>query len=198
MALILILMIVMVLDFVAFALALVAEQWRSTAKVMIHEEWNFGFQGGYSYCVYDSNMSTVLGITASALLLASQVLTLKPSCWCCNRKTWNSKGSSAFATVLLIICWLTFFIAEACLLVGSVIIAYRTKEKIILSAPDTLHCQTLRKGVFEAGASFVLLTSLASKSYHVCYADPNEDLQTNDNGENSEKLVGDLHNASVR
>ncbi|XP_038688592.1 uncharacterized protein LOC119987744 [Tripterygium wilfordii] len=177
----LVLMEAMVLDISAFVLALFAEQWRSSAKIIMDEELN------NFYCLYDSSISTVLGIAAFSLLSRSQKLTMKPTLWwCCKPKTTSSPNrSSACAIVLPIISWLTFFTAEACLLLGSMINVNHKEYRTIFG--QHLHCQTLRKGVFEAGAAFIVLTSLASNFYHVCYTEQNEDLQTINNG-----------NASVR
>ncbi|KAF5730658.1 hypothetical protein HS088_TW19G00251 [Tripterygium wilfordii] len=157
-------------------------KYKGKAKIVTDEDFN------YCYCLYDPNISTVLGITAFSLLLASQVLTMKPIWCCCKPKTSSSNRSSACAIVLLIVSWLTFLIAEACLLFGSVVNAKRTKYRTIFVANDDLHCETLRRGVFEAGAAFVVLTSLASKFYHVCHIEPNEDLEADNNGEKNEKL----------
>ncbi|KAF2314306.1 hypothetical protein GH714_025224 [Hevea brasiliensis] len=125
--------VVFVLDFIAFALALQAEQMRSTAKVVTDLEFK------YNYCVYDSEIATSLGITATVLLLVSQVLTMR----------------------------ITFLAAEGCLLVDSVRNAQHTKYRTIFGQ-DAPYCQTLRKGVFEAGAALTLLKSLFSKMNYVC------------------------------
>lgn len=69
-----------------------------------------------------------------------------------------------------------FFIAEVCLLLGSVRNAYHTKYKNLLNNPPT--CATLRKGVFGAGAAFVFLTAIVSELFYVSYSKANE-LQAN-------------------
>lgn len=64
-----------------------------------------------------------------------------------------------------------FFIAEVCLLAGSVRNAYHTKyQSSILMDDKPLSCETLRKGVFAAGAAFIFFTSIISQFYYVSYA----------------------------
>ncbi|KAL3645488.1 hypothetical protein CASFOL_010668 [Castilleja foliolosa] len=64
---------------------------------------------------------------------------------------------------------MTFFIAEVCLLAGSVRNAYHTKYRTrFFERPPS--CETVRKGVFAAGASFVFFTGVISEVYYVCYA----------------------------
>lgn len=63
---------------------------------------------------------------------------------------------------------MTFLVAEACLLAGSVKNAYHTKYRTYLS-DNPPSCETLRKGVFGAGAAFVVLTGIVSELYYVSY-----------------------------
>lgn len=67
---------------------------------------------------------------------------------------------------------LTFFIAEACLLAGAVRNAYHTKYRKLIV--DDISCETLRKGVFGAGAAFVFLTAIFSELYYACYGKANK------------------------
>ncbi|XP_058001440.1 uncharacterized protein LOC110657000 isoform X1 [Hevea brasiliensis] len=162
MASIVLFIVVFVLDFIAFALALQAEQMRSTAKVMQDSTLS------YNYCVYDSDIATSLGITAFVLLLVSQVLTMRASSFfLCFRKAPKHGGCRL---VLSIICLSTFLAAEGCLLVGSVKNIQHTKYRTIFY--EDPNCQTLRKGVFEAGAALTLLASLLSKMNYVCCFKP--------------------------
>lgn len=156
----LILVIVFVLDLIAFALAVAAEQRRSTAHTVK--------DGASSYCQYDSDIATALGVGAFIFLLASQLLIMLASrCLCCGRGL-RPGGSRAWAIVLFISCWVLFFIAEVCLLAGSVKNAYHTKYRTVFN--QTLSCQTLRKGVFGAGAAFVVFTGIISELYYVSYS----------------------------
>lgn len=68
---------------------------------------------------------------------------------------------------------ITFLIAEICLLAGSVRNAYHTKYRTIFSE-DPPSCETLRKGVFGAGASFIFFTAILSELYYFCYSKARE------------------------
>lgn len=50
--------------------------------------------------------------------------------------------------------------------------AYHTKYRDVMgeSAPS---CETLRKGVFGAGAAFIVLTGIASELYYVSFSKAN-------------------------
>ncbi|KAL0306491.1 UNVERIFIED_CONTAM: hypothetical protein Sradi_6066400 [Sesamum radiatum] len=100
--------------------------------------------GNYNYCVYDSDIATGYGVGALLFLLASQLLIM-------------------FASRV------TFFIAEVCLLAGSVRNAYHTKYRTrFFENPPS--CETVRKGVFAAGAAFVFFTGIISEFYYVSYS----------------------------
>ncbi|XP_065862133.1 uncharacterized protein [Euphorbia lathyris] len=159
----LLLISVFILDLVAFGLAVAAEQRRSTAVIKQDTEVD------YNYCVYDSDIATGYGVGAFLFLMASQVIIMVASqCFCCG-KPLNPGGSRACAVMLFITCWVFFFIAEVCLLAGSVRNAYHTKYRTVFSEspPD---CQTLRKGVFGAGAAFTLFTAIVSEFYYISYS----------------------------
>ncbi|KAE8713649.1 Transducin/WD40 repeat-like superfamily protein [Hibiscus syriacus] len=163
----LLLIAVFVLDLIAFSLAVAAEQRRSTAKIVQDSEIN------YNYCVYDSDIATGYGVGAFLFLMASQALIMVATqCFCCG-KALNPTGSRAWAVILFIVCGLFFLIAEICLLAGSVRNAYHTKYRTIFSdLPPS--CETVRKGVFGAGAAFVFLTAIVNKFYYICYSNARE------------------------
>nr|GMD92456.1 uncharacterized protein LOC109150658 [Ipomoea batatas] len=158
---------VFVFDLIAFGLAIAAEQRRSTANIQIHQDSD----DEYSYCVYDSDIATGFGVGAFLFLMASQILIMVASrCFCCGRAL-SPGGSRACAVLLFIICWLTFFIAEVCLLAGSVRNAYHTRYRSsILRDDKQVSCETLRKGVFAAGAAFILFTGTISEFYYASYS----------------------------
>ncbi|WCJ26990.1 hypothetical protein M5689_008766 [Euphorbia peplus] len=158
----LVLVIVFVLDLIAFSLAVAAEQRRNTATVIKETD--------YSFCQYDSDIATGFGVGAILFLLASQLLIMAASrCLCCG-KAMSPSGSRACAIVLFIVCWVFFFIAEVCLLAGSVRNAYHTKY--VWSEKSS--CKELRKGVFGAGAAFVVFTGIVSELYYVSYSRAND------------------------
>ncbi|XP_034899266.1 uncharacterized protein [Populus alba] len=165
----LVFMAIFAIDFIAFVLALAAEHMRSTAKAVTDSDLI------YSYCVYSSDIATKLGAIAFVLLLASQVFSMGASSYF--RKGMNYGGSRTSAVIPSIISWITFFIAEACLLGGSIKNAQRTKYRTV-SGADGLRCQTLNAGVFEAGAAFILITSMVSKMSYVCFFNSDGGFET--------------------
>ncbi|XP_041026024.1 uncharacterized protein LOC121266308 [Juglans microcarpa x Juglans regia] len=177
----LLLVVVFVLDLIAFALAVAAEQRRTKARLTKDPN--------YSYCVYDSDIATGLGVGSFLFLMASQVLIVVASrCLCCG-KALRPSGSRAWAICLFITCWVMFIIAEACLLAGSVRNAYHTQYMTRLTS-NPPSCEMLRKGVFGAGAAFVVLTGIFSQLYYVSYCKANDVTSSyaRDTGVRMEKL----------
>lgn len=161
---------VFVFDVIAFALAVAAEQRRSTATIISDNDKN------YNHCVYDSDISTGYGVGAFFVLMASQVVIMVASrCFCCG-KALRPGGSRAWAVLLFITCWVFFFIAEVCLLAGSVENAYHTKYRTIWGE-NPPSCQMLRKGVFAAGAAFIFLNFIVSELYYICFSKAQESFQ---------------------
>ncbi|CAA0837161.1 Protein of unknown function (DUF1218 [Striga hermonthica] len=157
----LLLVTVFVLDLVAFSLAVAAEQRRSSARLAIDANTN--------HCVYESDIATGLGVGSFLLLLASQLLIMVASrCLCCGRALRPGR-SRVWAIVLFITCWVTFMIAEICLLAGSVRNAYHTKYRTYITQ-NPPSCETLRKGVFGAGAACIVFTGILSELYYVSYS----------------------------
>ncbi|CAH8322746.1 unnamed protein product [Eruca vesicaria subsp. sativa] len=162
MASVMLLFVVFVFDLIAFGLAVAAEQRRTTWQIVNESRDS-------SYCVYEKDIATGLGIGSFLILLASQLFLMVASrCLCCGRALTPS-GSRSCAILLFITTWVFFFIAEVCLLAGSVQNAYHTKYRVYLgnTAPS---CRSLRKGVFGAGAAFIVLTGIVSELYYVCLA----------------------------
>ncbi|KAM7492607.1 hypothetical protein LguiA_035528 [Lonicera macranthoides] len=159
----LVVILVFIFDLIAFGLAVAAERRRSTANVKNDTELN------YNYCVYDSDISTGFGAGSFFFLLASQILVMVASrCFCCG-KALRPGGSRACAIILFLICWVTFFVAEACLLAGSVRNAYHTKYRTYFG-DNPPSCETVRKGVFAAGAAFIVFTGIISEFYYISYS----------------------------
>ncbi|CAA3031001.1 uncharacterized protein LOC111370561 [Olea europaea var. sylvestris] len=157
----LVLAVVFIFDLIAFGLAVAAEQRRSSANIATDANSN--------YCVYDSDIATGLGVGSFLFLMASQALIMIASrCLCCG-KALLPGSSRTWAIVLFITCWVAFFVAEVCLLAGSVRNAYHTKYRTILSA-NPPSCETLRKGVFGAGAAFIVFTGIVSEFFYVSYS----------------------------
>ncbi|KAK9131725.1 hypothetical protein Scep_011253 [Stephania cephalantha] len=155
------LVIVLILDLVAFALAVTAEQRRNKGVVNKSTTQN--------YCVYESDIATGLGVGALVILLASQALIMVASrCFCCGKPLTPGR-SRVWAIILFITCWFTFIVAEACLLAGSVRNAYHTKYRTAIS-DNPPSCETLRKGIFGAGAAFIFFTGITTELYYISYS----------------------------
>ncbi|XP_057797437.1 uncharacterized protein LOC131013386 isoform X2 [Salvia miltiorrhiza] len=155
------LLTVFVLDLIAFSLAVAAEHRRSSVSVAT--------EANTKYCAYDSDIATGLGVGSFLFLMVSQLMIMGASkCLCCGRAL-RPGCSRVWAIVLFIFCWLAFFIAELCLLAGSVRNAYHTKYRTYWSS-NPPSCETLRKGVFGAGAAFIVFTGILSQLFYVTYS----------------------------
>ncbi|GAB2214611.1 hypothetical protein Drorol1_Dr00018966 [Drosera rotundifolia] len=153
-----ILAVVAAIDILAFLLAVGAESRRSTGKVVPDEydEWN--------YCAYGSDASTAYGLSAFGLLLISQtVVNAATKCLCFGKGL--SGGSTVSTVFVFVFSWVTFLVAEACLLAGSARNAYHTRYRRIFGGQE-ISCATLRKGVFAAGAAMTLLSMIGSILYY--------------------------------
>lgn len=62
-----------------------------------------------------------------------------------------------------------FLIAETCLLAASVRNAYHTKYMSSI-VNEQISCKMLRKGVFGAGAAFIVFTCVASELFYVSFS----------------------------
>nr|XP_043614037.1 uncharacterized protein LOC122585988 [Erigeron canadensis] len=151
------------INLMAFILAIGAEQRRSTAKV-VPDEYD-----EYDYCAYDSDASTVYGLTAFGLLLISQTLVNGVTKCLCFGKGLVPGCSKTLATFFFIFSWVVFVGAEACLLLGSAKNAYHTKYRASLGGND-LSCETLRKGVFAGGAALTFISMVASIVYYLVHS----------------------------
>lgn len=63
---------------------------------------------------------------------------------------------------------MTFLVAEACLVAGAKQNAYHTKYRDMIYAQN-FSCETLRKGVFIAGAIFVVATMVLNVYYYMYF-----------------------------
>ncbi|KAF0930729.1 hypothetical protein E2562_034922 [Oryza meyeriana var. granulata] len=158
-----VLAVILVVDIVAFGLAIGAEQSRPTARLETDErrEW--------TYCVYRPDAATGLGAAALALLLVGQaVAAVSSRCFCCGAAL-RPGGSRACALILFLSSWLTFIIAESCLLAGLVQSAYHTRYRTVFfeNPPD---CEMVRRGTFGAGAAFSLITCVLTGAYYFYFS----------------------------
>ncbi|PWA50322.1 hypothetical protein CTI12_AA474120 [Artemisia annua] len=151
------------LNLMAFVLAIGAERRRSTARV-VPDQYD-----EYTYCVYDSDASTAYGLSAFGLLLISQTLVNGVTRCLCFGNGLVRGCSRVMSIFFFVFSWVTFLAAEACLIAGSAKNAYHTKYKEIYGGND-LSCETLRKGVFAAGAALTFLSMIASIVYYLVHS----------------------------
>ncbi|KAF3332658.1 hypothetical protein FCM35_KLT02235 [Carex littledalei] len=144
----------------AFLLAIGAESRRSTGKV-VPDEYD-----ERSYCVYDSDASTIYGVSAFFTLLVSQALISGVTRCLCFGRVLSTGGARTCAITSFVLSWITFLIAEACLIAGSVRNAYHTKYLGDYKKHDLVSCASLRKGVFAAAAAMTFLSLVFDLSYY--------------------------------
>ncbi|KAI4373268.1 hypothetical protein MLD38_011409 [Melastoma candidum] len=148
----------------AFLLAVGAERRRSKA---VEQPDQYDER---TYCLYDTDASTVYGMSALGILLVSQVLvTLATRCLCFGRGLMSGTSLTSWTIFFFIFSWVSFLGAEACLLAGSVRNAYHTKYRGVFGG-NHLSCATLRKGVFAAGAALTLLSLVGSVLYYCVHS----------------------------
>ncbi|KAJ7568806.1 hypothetical protein O6H91_01G049400 [Diphasiastrum complanatum] len=150
----------LLLDIIAFGLALGAESRRSTA-VARHD-----VNSSITYCKYSKDVSTGMGVGAFFLLLFGQLLITGATRCLCGSTSLRQGGARTLAVTLFVLSWFSFIIAEICLIAGASKAAYRTKSTTFFST-HPLTCETLRKGIFSAAAAFSFFTLIFSEGYYV-------------------------------
>ncbi|URD83831.1 fiber protein Fb34 [Musa troglodytarum] len=146
----------------AFGFAIAAERRRSTGTIVTDNT-------NASYCVYDSDVATGYGSGAFLFLLSSQSLLMGVTKCMCFGKPLAPGGNRAWSIIYFASSWLTFLIAEACLIAGATKNAYHTKYRHMVYAQNWT-CESLRKGVFIAGAVFVVFTMILNVYYYMYFA----------------------------
>ncbi|ERN17263.1 uncharacterized protein LOC18445597 [Amborella trichopoda] len=158
----LVISLILILHLIAFALAIAAERRRSTGKV-VPDKYDEA-----TYCVYDSDIATGLGLGAFfAVLLAQGLLMSVIKCLCCGRGL-TPGGPRTKAIIFFVIYWLMAASAELCLVAGAARNAYHTKYSGVFGVWNP-SCAALRKGVFEAAAGLVAVALLAAELCYTCY-----------------------------
>ncbi|KAG1334708.1 hypothetical protein COCNU_03G008270 [Cocos nucifera] len=156
--------VILFLDLFAFVLAVGAEMRRSTGRV-VPDEYD-----ERTYCQYDSDASTAYGMGAFGMLLVSQaVVSAVTRCLFFGRGL-AAGGRRSCAVASFVLSWLSFVVAEACLLAGSARNAYHTKYLGYYMKRDLSSCAALRKGVFAAAAALVLVSMVASLLFYWSYS----------------------------
>ncbi|KAI4357817.1 hypothetical protein L6164_001741 [Bauhinia variegata] len=147
---------------VAFGFAIAAERRRSVGTMFSDERTN------ETYCIYNSDVATGYGVGAFLFLLSSESLLMGVTRCMCFGRPLTPGGNRAWSIIYFISSWVTFLVAEACLISGARKNAYHTKYRGMIYAQN-FSCETLRKGVFIAGAVFVVATMILNVYYYMYF-----------------------------
>lgn len=153
--------LVIALCLTAFGFAIAAERRRSTGSI-VTDNYNSTF------CVYDSDISTGYGVGAFLFLLSGQSLLMGVTKCMCFGQPLAPGGSRAWSIIYFASSWITFIIAESCLIAGATKNAYHTKYRHMIYA-GSWTCDSLRKGVFISGAVFVMFTMILNVYFYMYY-----------------------------
>ncbi|PPE00579.1 hypothetical protein GOBAR_DD02401 [Gossypium barbadense] len=175
-------LLVVVLSLVAFGFAIAAERRRSVKFGLLiglclgFKVWGH-FHGtvvkdditNSTYCVYNSDAATGYGVGAFLFLLSGESLLMGVTKCMCFGRPLAPGSDRAWSIIYFVSSWLTFLVAEACLIAGATRNAYHTKYRGMIYAQN-FSCETLRKGVFIAGAVFVVATMILNVYYYMYFA----------------------------
>ncbi|KAM3191783.1 hypothetical protein ACQJBY_069179 [Aegilops geniculata] len=153
--------LVIALCLTAFGFAIAAERRRSTGSIVTDIN-------NSTYCTYDSDISTGYGVGAFLFLLSGQSLLMGVTKCMCFGQPLAPGGSRAWSIIYFVSSWITFIIAESCLIAGATKNAYHTKYRHMIYA-GSWTCDSLRKGVFISGAVFVVLTMTLNVYFYMYY-----------------------------
>ncbi|KAB5538206.1 hypothetical protein DKX38_015739 [Salix brachista] len=176
-------LLVVVLCLVAFGFAVAAERRRSIAGLTWDESLCWSDMGcigplpghiekdatNATYCVYNSDVATGYGVGAFLFLLSSESLLMGVTKCMCFGRSLAPGGNRAWSIIYFVSSWATFLAAEACLIAGAKKNAYHTKYVGMIYAQN-FTCETLRKGVFIAGAVFVVATMILNVYYYMYFS----------------------------
>ncbi|KAK1552311.1 hypothetical protein Q3G72_014277 [Acer saccharum] len=156
-------LLIVVLSLVAFGFSIAAERRRSIGHMEpIIDKPNA------TYCVYTSDVATGYGVGAFLFLLSSESLLMGVTKCMCFGRPLAPGGNRAWAIIYFVSSWVTFLVAEACLIAGATKNAYHTKYRSMIFAHN-FSCESLRKGVFIAGAMFVVATMILNVYFYMYF-----------------------------
>ncbi|KAF5751924.1 hypothetical protein HS088_TW02G00943 [Tripterygium wilfordii] len=156
-------LLVVVLCLVAFGFAIAAERRRSVGNIIKDELSNA------TYCVYSSDVATGYGVGAFLFLLSSESLLMGVTKCMCFGIPLAPGGDRAWSIIYFISSWVTFLVAEACLIAGATKNAYHTKYRGMIYAQN-FSCESLRKGIFIAGAVFIVANMVLNVYYYMYFS----------------------------
>ncbi|KAL5553171.1 hypothetical protein UlMin_040572 [Ulmus minor] len=155
-------LLVVALCLVAFGFAIAAERRRSVGHIANDERTNA------TYCVYNSDVATGYGVGGFLFLLTSESLLMGVTKCMCFGRPLAPGGNRAWTIIYFVSSWATFLVAEACLIAGAKTNAYHTKYRGVIYAQN-FSCESLRKGVFIAGAVFVVATMVLNVYFYMYF-----------------------------
>lgn len=155
--------LVIALSLTAFGFAIAAERRRSTGSIVTDP-----VNANITYCVYDSDVATGYGVGSFLFLLSAQSVLMAVTKCMCFGIPLAPGGSRAWSIIYFAGSWLTFLIAESCAIAGATKNAYHTKYRGAVYAHNWT-CESLRKGVFIAGAVFVVFTMVLNVYYYMYF-----------------------------
>lgn len=163
-----VIILVFVLDLIAFGLGIGAEQRRATGKYVKDSATDS------QWCQYSSDIATGLAAGALLFLVAGQVLVLAATrCLCCGNSL-KPGAARAFAVIFFILNWLSFIVAAFCFMAGAVQNAKHIRYFSTFSNNDPPTCSAIRKGTFAGGVAFTFFTFIMSVSYYLCHSKAQE------------------------
>ncbi|XP_073146465.1 uncharacterized protein [Henckelia pumila] len=157
--------VITILGIIAFSLSIAGERHRSTGTLRTDTVTN------QTYCIYKTDAATGLAVVACLLLFAAQVtLMVVTRCLCCGPPLAPG-GSRACTIILFIVMWISYFMAEACLIAAARDYAYYDGYRTAVYTSDTnaYSCATLRRALFVAGAIFTVSTTILNLLYYKCF-----------------------------
>ncbi|KAL2519064.1 Protein of unknown function (DUF1218) [Abeliophyllum distichum] len=155
-------LLILVLSLTAFGFSIAAERRRSTGTLHKDDFTN------RTYCIYESDVATGYGVGAFLFLLSSESLLMGVTKCMCFGRPLAPGGNRAWTIIYFVSSWMTFLVAEACLIAGAKNNAYHTKYRNMIYA-DNFSCDALRKGVFISGAVFVVATMILNVYYYMYF-----------------------------
>ncbi|MED6215864.1 hypothetical protein PIB30_002002 [Stylosanthes scabra] len=155
-------LLVVALCLVAFGFAIAAERRRSVGSMQRDERTN------ETYCTYNSDVATGYGVGSFLFLLSGESLLMGVTKCMCFGRPLKPGGNRAWSIIYFMSSWVTFIIAEACLIAGATKNAYHTKYRGMIYAQN-FSCESLRKGIFIAGAIFVVATMILNVYYYMYF-----------------------------
>ncbi|XP_057542754.1 uncharacterized protein LOC130821128 [Amaranthus tricolor] len=167
----------------AFAFAIAAERRRSLGNVILDESTNS------TYCSYSSDVATGYGVGGFLFLLSSESLLMGVTKCMCFGRPLAPGNSRAWTIIYFFLSWITFLVAEACLLAGATKNAYHTKYRHMIYAQN-FSCESLRKGVFIAGAVFVVFNMVLNVYYYIYFSKATSSLTEAHKANRSSSTVG--------